>query len=64
MHRRNTSGYTGVSWVPRLNKWRVQLMVNRTAIRFPLFENLEDAIAARKAAEAGHGFTERHGKAG
>lgn len=58
---RNTSGVNGVYWDRKCRKWKAQMGVNRKVISLGRFENIEDAIAARKAAEAGHGFTERHG---
>lgn len=47
----NTSGITGVSWFERDQNWRVQIMVNRKNIHIGYFDNLQDAIKARKEAE-------------
>lgn len=47
----NTSGYTGISYDSSVNKWRVRLGVGRKTINIGRFENLEDAIKARKEAE-------------
>jgi hypothetical protein len=47
----NTSGHPGVSWYKRISKWQARIMHNYKHIHLGLFENIEDAIAARKAAE-------------
>ena len=47
----NTSGHPGVVWHKRISKWRAQIKHNQKLIYLGLFENLEDAVSARKAAE-------------
>lgn len=47
----NTSGHIGVSWDKATQKWLAQIQINRKKINLGRFHNLEDAIAARKAAE-------------
>lgn len=47
----NTSGHTGVSWNKRISKWRAQIEHNQKRIHLGYFTDIEDAIAARKAAE-------------
>jgi len=47
----NTSGYAGVSWHRLRSKWRANIKHNRVQIHLGLFESIEDAVAARKAAE-------------
>ena len=47
----NTSGVTGVTWFSRDNKWAAQIKINGKHIHLGLFNNISDAIAARKAAE-------------
>ena len=47
----NTSGCTGVSWHKQRSKWQAHIRHNHKLIHLGLFESLEDAIAARKAAE-------------
>jgi hypothetical protein len=61
-YKTNTSGHTGVDFVKSTGKWRAQIKVNRRTKHLGTFTNTEDAVAARKAAEEGLGFTERHGK--
>lgn len=60
--RNNTSGVNGVDWHPRHAKWSARIMVCGKRKWLGGFESIEDAIAARKSAEQGNGFTERHGK--
>ena len=48
---RNTSGITGVSWYKAYQCWNAQLHVNRKRINLGYFDTLEDAAAARSAAE-------------
>lgn len=59
----NTSGHIGVCWRSKLNRWSAQISVNRRQKHLGLFEKLEDAIAARKTAEAQHNFHQNHGRA-
>lgn len=47
----NTSGHTGVSWARDKRKWVAQIQVHGKGIRLGRFSNIDDAIAARKAAE-------------
>lgn len=46
----NTSGYTGVYWDVSRNKWHSQIGVGGKVIALGRFENLGDAIEARKLA--------------
>ena len=47
----NTSGTTGVSYNTRSGKYRSYIIVRGTQIELGMHKNIEDAIAARKAAE-------------
>lgn len=47
----NKSGHTGVSWYKCVSKWRAHIRHNQKDIHLGYFTDLEDAIAARKAAE-------------
>lgn len=58
----NKSGVNGVSWNTQKKKWRAEMRLKNKLHFLGYFANINDAIAARKAAEVGHGFTERHGK--
>ena len=61
-YKSNTSGHTGVFLEKATGKWRARIKVDSQDKHLGIFTNIEDAAAARKAAEEGHGFTERHGK--
>ena len=54
--RRNKSGYKGVRWVPERSKWRATIMVDGKTISLGYFLQLEEAVAARLAAEEAYGF--------
>lgn len=58
----NTSGYSGVTWNKKLSKWRAQIKVSGKFIYLGYFEHIDEAIAARKAAEVKYGFYKNHGK--
>ena len=47
----NTSGHTGVVWHKQRSKWQATIKHNQKNVSLGLFTNLEDAVAARKAAE-------------
>lgn len=51
MNRANTSGYKGVYWHKSANKWMASIGVMGKSIYLGLFDLIEDAISARKAAE-------------
>lgn len=57
----NTSGTTGVSWIKSRSKWLATIKVNRVNKYLGVFNSKEDAIAARKKAEAELGFHTNHG---
>ena len=62
MNVSNTSGHNGVSWRAINSKWRVEITLDCVKTHLGYFDEIADAIASRKAAEAGYGFTERHGQ--
>lgn len=47
--KNNTTGYTGISYIN--NKYRVRLQTNHKSKHIGYFNNLQDAIKARKTAE-------------
>ena len=61
LHKNSSSGFTGVVWHKSRGKWRAQIGVNGVTKYLGLFETIDDAIAARKAADSKHGFHENHG---
>lgn len=48
---RNQSGYRGVNWFKRTSKWVVRIMVDGKNLNLGYFDDVNDAIAARLAAE-------------
>lgn len=61
MQSNNGSGCNGVSWDKARCKWRAYVRVGKDTRHLGRFDDIDDAIAARKDAERGLGFTERHG---
>ena len=47
----NTSGCTGVSWNKKTLKWKARIQVDYKSITIGFFDDLQDAIDARKEAE-------------
>ncbi len=58
----NASGTCGVSWYESRRKWRAEIRADSKRLHLGLFENIQDAIAARKAAERKHGYHPNHGQ--
>jgi HNH endonuclease/AP2 domain len=59
--KNNTSGVNGVSWKKENQKWVAKIVLDKKQVHLGYFNTLEEATAARKQAEEGHGFTDRHG---
>ena len=57
----NTSGAIGVRFDPRMGKWRAQFYRNGKCCHLGFFARLEDAVIARKQAEADAGYHANHG---
>tara|TARA_R110000764_G_scaffold82501_1_gene162808 strand:+ start:52 stop:528 length:477 start_codon:yes stop_codon:yes gene_type:complete len=57
----NTSGFTGVCWHKRDNKWLAQIMVEGVNTHLGYFTKKEDAIAARAEANIKYNFHANHG---
>lgn len=47
----NTSGHKGACWDKKCKKWAAPIMVDGRNIYLGLFSDIQDAIAAREAAE-------------
>ena len=60
--KNNRSGITGVSWEKRAGKWRAKIMANGKQKHIGYFDNLFEAVAARKSAELEHDFHPNHGR--
>jgi hypothetical protein len=61
-HKHNKSGVTGVNWHAQRGKWVAGIMAFGVNEYLGIFENLDDAVAARKAAERRLGFHPNHGR--
>ena len=48
----NTSGVRGVYWDKRMKKWRARLRFKGKLMNFGAYDRFEDAVDARKRAEA------------
>lgn len=48
---RNTSGYVGVCYKPKINKWQAYITVDRKPVHLGYYKNIEEAIEVRKQAE-------------
>ena len=57
----NVSGATGVFWHTHAGKWCAQIRSDGRLYSLGLYDELDAAIAARKAAEARFGFHANHG---
>ena len=51
LNRNSSTGYTGVSYMKQCNKYRAYITLHRKQISLGLFEDIKDAINARKDAE-------------
>ena len=58
----NTSGQTGVSFHKRINKWQSRIKVNKKDIHLGYFDNIDEAIIARKEAEKKYNYYQNHGR--
>jgi hypothetical protein len=65
--KNNKSGVMGVSWYSKEKKWVAEISTGRVAgkrnsVRLGRFDDKNDAIAARKAAEIALGYHPNHGR--
>lgn len=49
--RNNTSGFRGVSWVGKINKWRVSITIKGIRHYLGSYSNFDDAVQARLSGE-------------
>jgi len=61
LFKNSTTGVAGVHFSKKLNKYQVQISVNKKDIFIGLFHNLNDAAFARRIAEIKYGFHDNHG---
>jgi len=64
LSKNNKSGYSGVYWSKREQKWKVEIKVDFKKICLGTFKNLKDAVTVRKQAEIDYGFHKNHGRKG
>jgi len=57
----NSSGACGVSWHKQRNKWRAFVWLNNKQKHLGLFDDFDDAVAARLAANKQYEFHKNHG---
>jgi hypothetical protein len=62
MRSDNTSGFCGVYYSRRMKKWGAQIHVEKSAKHLGFFAKIEDAAAARKAAERDYGLHSNNGR--
>jgi hypothetical protein len=61
MRTDNSSGITGVSWYPKISKWRSEIKINGKRVHLGYFKDLKKAKAARSKASRHYGFHANHG---
>lgn len=49
--RKNKSGFTGVSWVKKLKKWRASITIKYKSYNLGVYDTIEEAASVRKEAE-------------
>lgn len=57
----NKSGVTGVSWQKRDKRWQAYIHAEGKEIHLGNFKCFQEAVSARKQAEAKYGFHKNHG---
>lgn len=58
LNKNNTSGHIGITWSRDKNKWLTRIMLSNKSKFLGYFEELEDAISARKKGEILYGFVD------
>lgn len=57
----NSSGHNGIHWRKDCQKWRAMIMVDGKSKHLGYFSSIDEAVAARNAADSMHGFHHNHG---
>lgn len=60
---RNKRGACGVTWFTATAQWMARIGVADKSVYLGLFDNFDDALAARREAERKYGFHPNHGRA-
>lgn len=58
----NTTGTVGIYWSKSSKKWFSRIQKNKKVIHLGFFDDKEEAISVRKAAEIKYGFHKNHGR--
>lgn len=61
-YKNNTSGYPGVSWVVRLQKWQVTSGGSKNRKYHGVYADLEEAIQVKQQMEKDYGYHPNHGR--
>ncbi len=61
-NKNNNTGFNGVSWYEIAKKWRARIKFQGKDIHLGFFDDLNEAIEARKLANTKYGFHENHGR--
>ena len=61
-YKNNTSGYPGVSWIPRLQKYQVTTGGSKNRKYHGVYSDLEEAIQIKQQAEKDEKYHKNHGR--
>jgi hypothetical protein len=61
LSKRNTTGFVGVDRGKKNGTYRATIVINGRKIHLGIFPTLEEAVAARRAANQRYGFSQGHG---
>ena len=62
LNSNNTSGVCGVCWDKQANKWQSRIYLDSRNVHLGFFDDFDEAVAARQAANKQYNFHENHGK--
>ncbi|UNY40262.1 HNH endonuclease [Paracoccus phage vB_PmaP_KLEP18-1] len=62
VYRTNLSGHAGVRWSEGMEKWNASIRRDGRRLHLGFFDDLADAVSARKSAEARFGYHANHGR--
>lgn len=62
IHKNNTSGCMGVSFMKELGKWRVRIFVEGKVKHIGVYDSYEEAVLVRKSLEKENDYHENHAR--
>lgn len=62
INKNNTSGFPGVGWRKEVGKWQATITVSYEVKNLGHFDNISDAVEARRVANIRYGYHDNHGK--